>query len=45
MNTDKIYAEKIASEYASKTTRKIKALIRLDKWIKKPLQKDFMIEK
>ena len=36
MNTDKIYAEKIASEYAPKTTRKIKALIRLDKWIKKP---------
>ena len=36
MNTDKIYAEKIASEYAPKTTRKIKALIRLDKWIKRP---------
>ena len=36
MNTDKIYAERIASEYAHKTTRKIKALIRLDKWIKKP---------
>ena len=36
MNTDKIYAERIASEYAPKTTRKIKALIRLDKWIKKP---------
>ena len=36
MNTDKIYAERLASEYAPKTTRKIKALIRLDKWIKKP---------
>ena len=36
MNTDKIYAERIASEYAPKTTRKIKALIRLDRWIKKP---------
>lgn len=36
MNTDKIYAERIASEYAPKTTRKIKALICLDKWIKKP---------
>ena len=36
MNTDKIYAERIASEYAPKTTRRIKALIRLDKWIKKP---------
>ena len=36
MNTDKIYAKRIASEYAPKTTRKIKALIRLDKWIKKP---------
>ena len=36
MNTDKIYAERLASEYAPKTTRKIKALIRLDKWIKRP---------
>ena len=36
MNTDKIYAERIASEYAPKTPRRIKALIRLDKWIKKP---------
>lgn len=36
MNTDKIYAERLVSEYAPKTTRKIKALIRLDKWIKKP---------
>lgn len=35
MNSDKIYAERLASEYAPKTTRKIKALIRLDKWIKK----------
>ena len=38
MNTDKIYAERIASEYAPKTTRKIKALIRLDKWIKNLLK-------
>lgn len=31
MNTDKIYAEKIASEYASKQTSKIVALRKLDK--------------
>ena len=36
MNTDKIYAERLASKYAPKTTRKIKALIRLDKCIKRP---------
>lgn len=36
MNTDKIYAEKIASEYADKQTSKVKQLKRLDKWIKKP---------
>ena len=36
MNTDKIYAEKIASEYANKQTTKVKQLKRLDKWVKKP---------
>ena len=36
MNTDKIYAEKIASEYANKQTSKVKQLKRLDKWIRKP---------
>ena len=35
MNTDKIYAEKIASEYAPKKTSKIIALKKLDKYIKK----------
>jgi hypothetical protein len=30
MNTDKTYAEKIASEYAPKETRKVVALIKLD---------------
>ena len=36
MNTDKIYAKKIASEYANKQTSKVKQLKRLDKWIRKP---------
>ena len=36
MNTDKIYAEKIASEYAPKETSKIKALKRLDNKAKVP---------
>lgn len=36
MNTDKIYAEKIALEYSTLTSRKAKALKRLDNWIKKP---------
>ncbi len=36
MNTDKIYAEKIASEYSNQQTSKVKQLKRLDKWIKKP---------
>ena len=36
MNTDKIIAEKIASEYANKQTTKVKQLKRLDKWVKKP---------
>lgn len=31
MNTDKIYAQKIASEYAPESTSKVKALKRLDK--------------
>ncbi len=35
MNTDKIYAEKIASEYAPKKTSKIIALKKLDKYVKK----------
>ena len=30
MNTDKAYAEKIASEYAPKETRKVVALRKLD---------------
>ncbi len=36
MNTDKIYAEKIASEYAPKETSKIKALKKLDQKAKNP---------
>ena len=36
MNTDKIFAEKIALEYSTLTSRKAKALKRLDNWIKKP---------
>lgn len=36
MNTDKIYAEKIASEYAPKETSKVKALKRLDNKAKVP---------
>ena len=36
MNTDKIFAEKIASEYAPKETSKIKALKRLDNKAKVP---------
>ena len=35
MNTDKIVAEKIASEYAPKKTSKIIALKKLDKYVKK----------
>ncbi|MBQ4558662.1 MAG: hypothetical protein IJA61_04740 [Clostridia bacterium] len=35
MNTDKIYANKIALEYSSLTSRKAKSLQRLDDWIKK----------
>ena len=36
MNTDKIYAEKLASEYAPKEDSKVKALKRLDSKAKKP---------
>lgn len=36
MNTDKIYAEKIASEYAPSKTNKINALKKLDKKAKTP---------
>ena len=36
MNTDKIIAEKIASEYAPKTTSKLTALKKLDRKAKQP---------
>lgn len=36
MNTDKTYAEKIASEYAPKETRKVVALKKLDNRAKAP---------
>ena len=36
MNTDKAYAEKIASEYAPKETRKVVALRKLDNHAKLP---------
>lgn len=36
MNTDKIYAEHIANEYAPKETRKVKQLRKLDAKAKKP---------
>ena len=36
MNTDKIYAEHIANEYAPKQTSKVKALRRLDAKAKNP---------
>lgn len=38
MNTDKIFAEKIASEYAPKETSKVKALKKLDNKAKVPAQ-------
>ena len=38
MNTDKIYAEQIANEYAPKQTSKVKALRRLDAKVKMPAQ-------
>ena len=37
MNTDKIYAEQIANEYAPKETSKVKALKRLDNKVKLPV--------
>ena len=36
MNTDKIYAEHIANEYAPKQTTKVKALKKLDAKVKNP---------
>ena len=36
MNTDKIYAEQIANEYAPKQTSKVKALKKLDAQAKNP---------
>ncbi len=36
MNTDKIYAEQIANEYAPKQTSKVKALKKLDDKVKNP---------
>ena len=36
MNTDKTYAEKIASEYAPKEARKVVALRKLDRRAKRP---------
>ncbi len=36
MNTDKIYAEAIANEYSVKTSRKVVALRKLDRWVKRP---------
>lgn len=38
MNTDKIYAEKIASEYAPKEASKVVALKKLDRKAKMPAQ-------
>ena len=38
MNTDKIYAEQIANEYAPKEASKVKALRRLDRKAKNPAQ-------
>ena len=38
MNTDKIYAEHIANEYAPKDTSKVKALKRLDNKAKLPAE-------
>lgn len=36
MNTDKIYAEQLASEYAPKNTSKVLALKKLDRKVKAP---------
>ena len=38
MNTDKIYAEQIANEYAPKKTSKVIALKKLDKKAKRPAE-------
>ncbi|MBR6687462.1 MAG: dihydropteridine reductase [Clostridia bacterium] len=38
MNTDKIYAEQIANEYAPKQTTKVIALKKLDKKAKRPAE-------
>ena len=38
MNTDKIYAEAIANEYAVKDTRKVVQLKKLDARVKRPAQ-------
>lgn len=38
MNTDKIIAEKIAGEYATKTTSKLVALKKLDRKAKRPAE-------
>ena len=38
MNTDKIYAEQIANEYAPKKTSKVVALKKLDQKAKKPAE-------
>ncbi|MCD7919294.1 MAG: dihydropteridine reductase [Clostridiales bacterium] len=38
MNTDKIYAESIANEYAPKTTSKVVALKKLDRKAKRPAE-------
>ena len=37
MNTDKIYAEQIANEYAKKTTSKVLAIKKLDRKVKLPV--------
>lgn len=36
MNTDKIYVEAIANEYSVKTSSKVIALQKLDRWVKRP---------
>ncbi len=36
MNTDKIYAEAVANEYSVKASRKVVALQKLDRWVKRP---------
>ena len=36
MNTDKIYAESVVNEYSVKTSSKVVALQKLDRWVKHP---------